>query len=205
MNDLYCNLMEDIKRRSDVIKNVIEKKVPLPNIIAFELCYLQLRKICELIARGCLAAHGDIPESRNQLGGEYNANKIIKRLEALHPTFYPQPSQQVHDDAGKVREVKAVTEGYLSKTEFLRLYGECGEVLHEPTLEKRVVGSGLTIDYERINDWCGKIRTLLNHHQIQLRDDAKQLWVLMQSKDDGKVHAFQMLKQDGPLPTPGPS
>src|SRR5687767_7728977 len=93
LNKLYCDLMEDVKRRMDVIKDVIEKKIPLPNIVAFELCYLQLRKICELIARACLAAHGDIPESRGQLSGKYHAGEIITRLEALHPDFYPRPGR----------------------------------------------------------------------------------------------------------------
>ena len=38
------------------------------------------------------------------------------------------------------------------------------------------------------------IITLLNHHQVQLVDDSRQLWTIMKEKKDGKVHVFEMMK-----------
>jgi hypothetical protein len=61
---LYANLMEEIKRRVDVMRSVFDGTNPLPAMAAFEFCYLQLRKICEVFALACLAAHGDIPGVR---------------------------------------------------------------------------------------------------------------------------------------------
>jgi hypothetical protein len=46
--------------------------------------------------------------------------------------------------------------------------------------------------------WFKKITVLLNHHQIQLYDGQRQLRVLMQSDSDGKVHAFELEKIEGP-------
>jgi hypothetical protein len=40
-----------------------------------------------LIALGCLTAHGDLQTGK--LKDEYKADKIIKRLQQLHPDFYP--------------------------------------------------------------------------------------------------------------------
>lgn len=60
--DLYARLIEEIKRRVEVIQRVVDGQVAIPKMAVFELCYLQLRKICEAFALACLAAHGDIPE-----------------------------------------------------------------------------------------------------------------------------------------------
>jgi hypothetical protein len=62
--ELYCGLMEEIKIRQQVISTILERKLSLPVRVAHELCYLQLRMICELIAIGCLVAHGDITRRR---------------------------------------------------------------------------------------------------------------------------------------------
>ena len=51
---LYCSLMEEIKLRQHVISAVLEKQIVLPLRPAHELCYLQLRMVCELIAVACL-------------------------------------------------------------------------------------------------------------------------------------------------------
>jgi hypothetical protein len=84
--------MEEIKQRKAVITNVLSLRVPLPKIIAFELCFLQLRMTCELIALGCLVAHGDLSAVKSKhLKKAYNPNEIIKELQRLHFDFYPVP------------------------------------------------------------------------------------------------------------------
>src|ERR1700734_1473974 len=89
---IYARLMEEIKRRVDIIIQVPNGKPPLPAMVAFELCYLQFRKICEVFALGCLTVHGDLPGVRNKLLQKtYNADQIIKQLSNLHPRFYPVP------------------------------------------------------------------------------------------------------------------
>jgi|SRR5882724_2304781 len=55
-----------------------------------EFCYLQLRMLCELIAVGCLVVHGDV-EGTKGLCKVWAADKVMKRLEKLHPDFYPHP------------------------------------------------------------------------------------------------------------------
>src|ERR1700758_3569066 len=78
---IYARLMEEIKRRQSVIAQVLNQTIPMPQMAAFEFCYLQLRKICEVFALGCLAAHGDIPEVRSKLLQKtYCADQIMKQL-----------------------------------------------------------------------------------------------------------------------------
>src|SRR2546425_68127 len=85
--------MEEIKRRQFVMAQVLDQTIPMPQMAAFEFCYLQLRKICEVFALGCLAAHGDIPEVRSKIIQKtYSADHIMRQLTQIHPDFYPVPS-----------------------------------------------------------------------------------------------------------------
>ena len=196
---LYCGLMEEIKRRSDVIYAVTQGRIPVPQIVGVELAYLQLRMICELIALACLTAHGDVPETKSKrLTKAYNADQIMKTLENLHPEFYPVPGRQVHNEAGKVVEIIDVEEPYLTKRELQRLYGECGDFLHRGNIEQFMKGRSLP-SFAQLESWIKKITMLLNHHQIQLFDGRRQLWVIMQAESDGKVHAFEFHKIDRPV------
>lgn len=193
---LYCDLMEEVKRRIDVVTEVALGRVVVPQIVAVELAYLQLRMICELIALACLTAHGDVPATKaKRLMKAYNADQIIKSLERLNPSFYPKPGRQVRDTAGRVTEIVGVDEPYLTKTELQRLYGECGDFLHRGNIEQLMRGRSLPT-LSHLDAWKRKIVVLLNHHQIQLFHPDHQLWTIMQAESDGRVHAAEFLKID---------
>jgi hypothetical protein len=194
---LYCELMEEIKRRTDVVTTVLQGRVAVPQVVEVELVYLQLRMICELIALACLTAHGDVPETKGQrLTKAYNADQIMKGLERLHPGFYPVPGRQERNQAGKVVEIAAVEEPYLMKRDLQRLYGECGDFLHRGNIEQFMKGRSLP-KFSQLESWLKKITVLLSHHQIQLHDPRRQLWVIMQDDKDGTVHAFEFVQVEG--------
>jgi hypothetical protein len=156
--------------------------------MSFEHCFLQLRMICELIALACLVVHGNVVSKKGNLKKAYKPAEIIHELEKLHASFYPQPGTQVVGRDGKVTEVKNIASGYLTKTELIRLWNQCGGILHRgnlKTLRSRIEPKS----FKGVTDWSQKIITLLNHHQIALFNSTSQIWVIMQSKDDGKVHA----------------
>jgi hypothetical protein len=118
-----------------------------------------------------------------------------KSLEKVNPDFYPQPSKQIVDDkTGRVVRLEKIKEEYLTKELFIQLYDKCSEHLHSynpygeyPNLDE------LKADFLKCKD---KIVNLLNHHQIQLVNRKKQLWVVMSTKDDGKVHVGEMVQTD---------
>jgi hypothetical protein len=197
---LYADLMEEIKRRVEVLRRVGDGTCPMPPMAAFEFGYLQLRKICEVFALACLTAHGDIPGVRTRLLQKtYDADQIIKQLAKLHPQFYPVPSEQRLDPVTKQPiQVAPVTSGFLTKDELLSLYGECGNYLHRGTIRQLLTKWEPTPDFKKIAAWIAKFVTLLNHHQIQTSDPGTQLWVLMHDKDSGRVH-WAIMKQ---LPVP---
>jgi len=197
---LYVRLMEELKRRRNVIADVIMSKFSLPQAVAVELCYLQFRMICELIALACLTAHGDIPATRSgKVRKEYRPGTILTALESLHPDFYPFPSRQVLDPTtGKVLRVERIHADYLTKDELIALWTECGNVLHRGSMNN--IERPFIVDFKRIAEWDAKITRFLSHHQIQLFDERYQLWVIMQAHDDGKVRATLMRKT---LPSSG--
>jgi hypothetical protein len=132
---LYCDLMEEITRRHKIIDDVVTSTIQLPERIAEELCFLQLRMICELIALASLAAHGDIAATRaGKIRDAIKADWIMNAMGKIHPNFYPRPSEQVLDTTGVVVGVKFVSAGFLTKQELRKLYHECGEILHRGSI-----------------------------------------------------------------------
>jgi hypothetical protein len=115
--DAYSILMHEAKRRLLAMGTALEGKTGLPKGVVCEFCFLQLRMLCELIALGCLTAHGDLMSGK--LRETWQADKIIRGLEELHPDFYPI----------------AATEVLFTKEELIKLYWKCGDLLHRGTFE----------------------------------------------------------------------
>jgi hypothetical protein len=134
---LYANLMQEVKVRLEAINVGLTGQTNLPSPIARETCYLQLRMICELIALGCLVAHGDISAIKlEKFRKEWSAEKIINALSALHPDFYPRPViQKKSEELGVNWHFDSVASGFLTKAELLELYGKCGDILHRGRLK----------------------------------------------------------------------
>ena len=79
-------LMEEAKCRLLAMDIVLGGGTGLPKGAIREFCFLELRMLCELIALGCLTAHGDLKTSK--LKQVYEADRIIRRLQKLHPDFF---------------------------------------------------------------------------------------------------------------------
>lgn len=86
----YLNVLSEINARLRLIKSV--KLSTLPYGIVRELCHLQLRHICELIAIGCLIVRGDYASSSDH----YSPSKIFRVLEKSYEGFFPQPLDRLH-------------------------------------------------------------------------------------------------------------
>ena len=111
------------------------------------------------------------------------------RMEKLHPEFYPVPGEQVRSTDGSL-SLRAIKEGFLTKDDLLALWAECGNRLHRGSMKNIV--RPFVVDFNVIAEWDRKILRLLSHHQISLKDERYQLWVLMQSDKGGQVSAHLM-------------
>src|SRR5205823_2168695 len=127
---------EEAKLRLNSIDMALGGVSILPHQLVREFCFLQLRMLCELIALGCLTAHGDI-EATTKLRNEWSADKIIDRLDSLHPQFYPLPVQQTLLEV-PIRHwhLDPVSNGSITKAELLTLNGKSGNTLHRGSMKK---------------------------------------------------------------------
>lgn len=202
---LYANMMEEIKIRLWSIEMALNGGTPFPGILVREYCYLQLRMICELIALACLTAHGDIGLAEiKQLRKEYSPDRIFKQLEALKPHFYPEPARQELRD-GRYNVI-ALKIDHLTKSELLKLYGECGNTLHRGSLRNFLLPNApVQKHFPEIAAWGQKINALLSLHVIGIVDGQSVMICMLRNKNDSnKVQVVIAESYDGP-PTDKPA
>jgi hypothetical protein len=164
---LYISVLEEVKLRIDCINVALNGQTNLPERGALEFCYLQLRMLCELIALGCLVVHGDISETKN-LKKLWAADEIVKRLERLHPDFYPHPVIISFPKPGEVFADK-VQSGFLTKSGLVKLVGVSGDVLHRGSLKNlRSPNETLQRGFDGVRYWGQRLATLVQQHRIGL-------------------------------------
>ena len=185
---LYCFLMEEVKVRFEIINRTYQNPENLPPMMVREICYLQFRSICEIIALACLVAHGDIPETQ-ALKDTYEPGKIIKRLEQLNPFFYPQPMELIKDEESKRAVLKGRPDvNHLSQQELPTLWGRAGDVLHRSPMVKVLSQQNSTSDdFTDIFNWGAKLTGLLNTHWITLEENKKGMFVTLKTKETNKA------------------
>lgn len=191
----YCDLMQESKHRTKVIGLLLQGKINtgfLP--INVESLYLQFRKTLELIAFGSLIANREkYSEARAEYASDWNAKRVLKLVERLNPMFYPEPINQVPVTGEKYKtELKPITEGFLSRSEFEILYDRCGGVLHSEN------PYGDTYKYDELwaegLGWAIKIRNLLNCHKIHLVDDAERFYLIQMGREKPTYTLFEAVK-----------
>jgi len=164
--------MYEAKVRLNVLEKATSGQMIVPRPIVREVCYLQLRMICELIALGCLVAHGDIEATkRPQVQKEYGADTITKLLGELHPNFFPVPIKQTLVESGETRtyQLDRIENGSLTKAELMRLNGICGDILHKGSL-KKLLRRNMPFEtkFTDVKGWTQKIIGLLDQHTIMM-------------------------------------
>jgi hypothetical protein len=166
--NLYTSIMQEAKARVDAINVILKGQTGLAERAATEFCFLQIRMLCELTALGCLVAHGEIEETKT-LSKTWAADEIVKRLERLHPTFYPYPVVFTNPQPGHWHLEDFPNENYLKQAEFGKLVGITGDILHKGSLSRLAKGrNSVECSKERALHWGQKIVNLINQHRIGL-------------------------------------
>jgi len=162
----YRDLMEELKARHAIVVQILtearERKFAFSPYVLGELCFLQLRMMCELIALGCLLVHGDIPATRSKrMQKAQAADWIINRLSEINPDFYPLASTETVDERAGIITIDPNPRPHLTKTKLLELYVECGANLHRGNLRSVLAAGGRHMDLLRIGKWAAQITQLL--------------------------------------------
>lgn len=170
---VYLPLMNEADTRICVIKKATENAAGYPIGIVREICFLQLRVLCEIIAVGCLAVHSRTATPK-KLHDIWEAGKLIVELEKLNPNCYPIPAELVREGNTTTIAGKA-EQPHLSLGEMIKLWGRCGNALHRAPLSK-ITRSNTPRNYADIEEWSRKISALLSCHLIVL-DTSRLLLV----------------------------
>lgn len=163
----YLLLMHELANRMDLVKRACDGHLNLTPPYAREYAYLQFRRMCELVALGCLQLHGDLPQAQTQSAKkEWNAEKIMKLLHNSHPHSFPQSVTRTLTEGAwdiKANSVK----GALTRQEFKTLYSECGQILHRGTI-RTIENEGPLQDeqYRKVLTWQTKTVNLMNEHLV---------------------------------------
>ena len=184
----YLALMEEAKSRFSVVNNTYQNEAKYPPALVSEICYLQFRLLCEIIALGCLLVHGDISHPKT-LQKAYNPTKIMKHLEKLNPHYYPQPIKHTLKD--KMHKFSAIPDTpHLSKEDLVVLWNKSGDLLHRAPLTKLSKPPKTDIHkFSDIFEWSGKLTGLLNSHWITLVENRRGMVVSLMSKETNKASA----------------
>jgi hypothetical protein len=178
---LYCDAISEIRFRMEMARSLIASNPPkLGPSYLHEFCYLQLRKICELIAIGCLIAHGDIRGAdTSKLQKAWNADKIILALTKLHSNFYPEPFKIVATRiVGAHALVGKVSAPFMTKADLLSLYNvECPKYLHWGKVDDFIARRRPPIDQNRLLLHFSKIENLISRHRIHLHGTSQALQI----------------------------
>lgn len=186
--EAYAALIQEVSDRLEAMNHVLLDKSGLGQELVKELCYLQLRMCCEVIALACLVAHGDIPATQTSaLNREWAADQIIKRLTELRPDFYPRAVRKQQQGPGHWH--MADFEGdYLTKDDLISLIRKCGVHLHRGSLKS--LSKTRPSHQDTVADivkWGNKISFLLHEHVIVF-EWGEVFYCMLKSADHaGKV------------------
>jgi|JI10StandDraft_1071094.scaffolds.fasta_scaffold265848_3 hypothetical protein len=181
----YLRLMHELAIRIDLVARACTGELNLSPPYAREYCYLQFRRICELVALGCLQLHGDLPAARSSAAKkEWNAERIMKLLQRSHPHSFPQSLTRTRTADGWHLEANSKPNA-LTFAEFKALYSKCGEILHRGTI--RTIETEEPIgkpDYDEVIRWSHKVVDLLNEHVVA-RANGKGLYHISLKTESG--------------------
>lgn len=185
----YTDILNEVRIRILRINTILTGTSILQPWITAELGYLQLRMLCELVALGCIVAHGDVEAANGKkLQKEYAEDHIIKTLEGLHPNFYPHPVTCTFPTHGV--HIERIDSGFLTKDELLQLYYECDDHLHRASVSRihHPPNPKKPPQIENLLSWGKKFSVLMTQHHIaSLSNEQHLLCFLSHHQADGNA------------------
>ena len=177
---LYADLMEELKIRFESINTITNDQRGIPSPLIREYCFLQARMVCEIVALACLVAHGDIIYGDvSKLKKAYEPGVIIKKLEALHPDFFPVPVSPIQTPTGW-HLGDYIGGEIISKEMLIEFWAKSGDVLHRGNLNKLIKAkSSVQKNFAEVNEFGQKTLNLLSNHRIMRKNGLESFVVFL--------------------------
>ena len=165
----------------------------MQSLFVNEVCYLQFRYICELIAIGCLIAQGDY-ETQRGFRVEYSPPKIFTALKGLYPHFFPQPMTIISQPGAHHLEANNKPDAY-GELHVTRLWQASGDHLHRASLTAYLKKTfAPPPDTASIDKHVNGLVRLLESHLIPVwqEPDHRRLLQVNLEDGDGNIEAHWM-------------
>lgn len=155
-----------------------------------EFCYLQVRRICELLALGVLAAHNSLPGARSsKLYSIWNPDKIFRNVSVLNEMGFPVPFRgSVNLD--RTLHFTPIEKPLIDAAYLGKMYARCGENLHVGKFSDLLTERQKMYDIREIRQWCGGLAELLSEHMIMLPEFETVLVATLDTSDTHEVSVF---------------
>jgi hypothetical protein len=193
---LYARLLDEARVRLDLLETILDDGMqfrgkPPSQWIVRDFGLLELRMLCELIALGCLVAHGDISATHSKrLRKEYSADAIMAEMMELHAPFFPVPMvETINAMGGKHFEANRGVHS-LTREDLCALYAVCGGGLHKGNVKKIVEPMDPKPDNSDLVTWTKKIRGLLTLHIIYLFSGNTYLISWLRYPETGRARVW---------------
>jgi hypothetical protein len=198
---IYITLMEEMKVRHEaLVKSLLriaEEEAEDEQFLLAEFAYLQVRRICELLALAVLAAHNTLPEARASDSLRlWNAEAVFKRLGRINPLGFPRPFVAERQENGGLH-FNPIDRPLLDREGLCRIYNQCGDRLHVGKLGALLKGDRKVYDIAELRYWCAAIAQLTSQHMVAMPGFHQMLIVTLQPDNVEGVHvAFGRMEPD---------
>ncbi|WP_374397115.1 hypothetical protein [Sphingopyxis sp.] len=202
----YTALMDQVVVRLEAMVPHLEEVRANPahpnNWQNAELCYLQIRKICEYTALAVLMAHDLYAENPvESLGKKWHAADIFKQILKLNPHAFPAATVVHIDKDGPGQHHVEATKEFLGPEDLAEMYGQCGDRLHVGSIKKLIESRIPPFDLGEIVLWRNRLVQALNTHLVMLPHIGSVLLVTLANAEGNASCVFA--KADGPFAIDG--
>lgn len=189
----YTTLMQLVKLRIELVDRLMQDKDKLPIVPRFEFVALQFRQILELVAFGSLVANEKVYASTHaDFAKEWNAKKLLAKLEKLNANFYPTPIRQVECNVpGVTLRHEKITSGFLTRKDFIDVYQECSEIIHTANPYGLSNKNNFTELAKRFANWKSQIVKLLNLHELHMLNEPGMAVCSMNDGGSNEVRVYR--------------
>lgn len=185
--NLYAGIMAELKIRIRWLDYAAQGQTGMDARMVREFGFLQLRMCCELIALGCLVAHGDVKKTQSaKFRSAGNANDLMKELERLNPDCFPHAVVMRTLSPGSHHFDDRHESDHLTKAEFLRLYTrDCGSALHRGNIKNLLKpNQPIKRNFPELTGPAQKLIYLLECHKIALDGGYMQFICMLGNFDE---------------------
>lgn len=153
----------------NIFKHYSKKPVNIHRIFDLELCYLQIRKIFELMMFSGLLAQ-DTAQLRlsKKIHNSYKATEILTHVRKMNPAFFPKAVTYHPDSQTLEPRLQDLEKPHLREHEFAAIYKRKIDAWMHANKNYDKIDVDYEKEYTEIISIHGKVIYLLIHHSIQL-------------------------------------